>query len=45
MAHWGLPVATMGSSVNFMDKAMIISERQRVDGYIKWGPIKLRINP
>jgi hypothetical protein len=35
----------MGAAVNFMDKAMIINEQQRVDGYIKWGTVKLRINP
>ncbi|MDH5642260.1 MAG: hypothetical protein OEY28_13310 [Nitrospira sp.] len=35
----------MGSAVNFMDKSMIISERQRVNGYIKWGTVTVRINP
>jgi len=39
------PPSGYGSAVNFMDKAMIISERQRVDGYIKWGNVKVRINP
>jgi len=39
------PPSGYGSAVNFMDKAMIISEGQRVDGYIKWGNVKVRINP
>lgn len=34
-----------GSTVNFMDRAMAISKKKRVDGYIKWGPVRLIINP